>query len=150
MKPCQKRKIRTHDIYRTNYFVFLYHVNKIILLIICHFYKRPQFMFSLDIQLNNDMRFPTMWYVRPAKPQIRLHIRAVYKSLCKSLEHSITIKLLTEQHLQFLSLKGGCTGSAESTLIKMPHYWKSHFTAQYYEASLLIHLRSPALEVDIK
>ena len=23
-----------------------------------------------------DMRFPTMWYVRPAKPQISLHIRA--------------------------------------------------------------------------
>ena len=27
--------------------------------------------------LSRDMRFPTMWYVRPAKPQIRLHIRAV-------------------------------------------------------------------------
>ena len=35
-------------------------------------------------------------------------------------------KLLTEHHLEFLSLKGGCTGSSESTLVKMPHCWKSH------------------------
>ena len=27
-------------------------------------------------------------------------------------------------------LKGGCTGSSESTLVKMPHCWKSHVTAQ--------------------
>ena len=29
------------------------------------------------------------------------------------------VKLLTEHHLEFLSLKGGCRGSSESTLIKM-------------------------------
>ena len=39
------------------------------------------------------------------------------QSLCKSLEYSMTVKLLTEHHLEFLSLKGGCTGSAESTLV---------------------------------
>ena len=44
------------------------------------------------------------------------------------------VKLLTEQHLQFLSLKGGCTGWSESTLVKMPHCWKSHVTAQIYKA----------------
>ena len=42
----------------------------------------------------------------------------------------MTFKLLTEQHLQFLSLKGGCTGSSESTLVKVPHCWKSHVPAQ--------------------
>ena len=42
----------------------------------------------------------------------------------------MNIKLLTEHHLEFLSLKGGCTGSAESTFVKMPHCWKSHATAQ--------------------
>ena len=26
-------------------------------------------------------------------------------------------------------LKGGCTGSSESTLVKMSHCWKSHVTA---------------------
>ena len=28
------------------------------------------------------------------------------------------VKLLTEHNLEFLSLKGGCTGSFESTLVK--------------------------------
>ena len=39
------------------------------------------------------------------------------------------VKLLTEHHLEFLSLKGGCRGSSESTHVKMPHCWKSHVTA---------------------
>ena len=52
------------------------------------------------------------------------------QSLCKSLEYSMTVKLLTEHHLGFLSFKGGCTGLSESTLVKMPHCWKSHVTAQ--------------------
>ena len=39
------------------------------------------------------------------------------------------VKLLTEHHLEFLSFKGGCTCSSESTLIKTPHCWKSHVTA---------------------
>ena len=44
----------------------------------------------------------------------------------------MSVKLLTEHHLKFLSLKGGCTGSSESTLVKMPHCWKSHATAHMY------------------
>ena len=40
------------------------------------------------------------------------------------------IKLLTEHYLEFLSLKGGCRGSSESTPVKMPHCWKSHATTQ--------------------
>ena len=39
-------------------------------------------------------------------------------------------KLPTEHHLEFLSLKGGCPGSSESTLVKMPHCWKSDVAAQ--------------------
>ena len=31
------------------------------------------------------------------------------------------VKLLTEHHLAFLRLKGGCRGSSESTYVKMPH-----------------------------
>ena len=42
----------------------------------------------------------------------------------------MTVKLLTEHHLEFLSFKGGCTGSSESTRVKMPHCWKSHVVAQ--------------------
>ena len=40
------------------------------------------------------------------------------------------VKLLTEHHLEFLSLKGSCRGSPESTHVKMSHCWKSHATAQ--------------------
>ena len=52
------------------------------------------------------------------------------QSLCLPLEYSTSLRLLTEHHFEFLSLKGGCTGSYESTLVKMPHSWKSHVTAQ--------------------
>ena len=40
------------------------------------------------------------------------------------------VKLLTGHQLEFLSLKGGCRGLSESTLVKMPHCWKSHVTSQ--------------------
>ena len=40
------------------------------------------------------------------------------------------VKLLTERHLEFLSLNGGCRGSSESTLVKMSNCWKSHALAQ--------------------
>ena len=35
------------------------------------------FMFYKRGIPRNDMRFPTMWYMRPAKPQISLRVRAV-------------------------------------------------------------------------
>ena len=49
------------------------------------------------------------------------------QSLCQLLKYSMSVKLLAERHTDFLSLKGGCTGSSESTsLVKMQHCWKSH------------------------
>ena len=57
------------------------------------------------------------------------------QSLWSSLEFSKSVKLLSEHYLEFLSLKVGCTGSSESTIVKMPHCWKSHVTAQIKEAS---------------
>ena len=39
------------------------------------------------------------------------------------------VKLLAEHYLEILSLKGGYTGSSESTLVKMPHCWKSRAAA---------------------
>ena len=44
----------------------------------------------------------------------------------------MSVKLLVEHHLEFLSLKGGCIGSSESTFVKMQHRWKSHVTAQLF------------------
>ena len=51
-------------------------------------------------------------------------------SLSLLLEYSMSVKLLTEYSLEFLSLKGGCTGSSESIHVKMPHCLKSHVAAQ--------------------
>ena len=70
------------------------------------------------------------------------------KSLCLLLEYSMIVKLLTEHHLEFLSLKGSCTDSSESTHVKMPHCWKSHSLAHMYvlyciEATDLSHLGFP-------
>ena len=52
-----------------------------------------------------------------------------HQSLCQSLEYSMSNKLLTKHHFEFISLKGGCTGSSDSTLVKMPQCWKSHVAA---------------------
>ena len=41
------------------------------------------------------------------------------------------VKLLTEHHLEFLSLTGGCIVSSESTHVKMPHCCKTHTTAHF-------------------
>ena len=46
----------------------------------------------------------------------------------------MNIKLLTEHHLEFLSLKGGCTGSSEFTLVEEPHCWKSHVATQLFSS----------------
>ena len=42
----------------------------------------------------------------------------------------MTLRLLSEHHLEFLSLTEGCAGLSESTLVNMLHCWKSHVTAQ--------------------
>ena len=40
------------------------------------------------------------------------------------------VKLLTEYLLEFLSLKGGCRGSSESTHVKMSNCWITQALAQ--------------------
>ena len=53
------------------------------------------------------------------------------QSLCLSLEYSLSVKLHTEHHLEFLSLIIGGTDLSESTFVKLPHRWKSHVTAHF-------------------
>ena len=48
------------------------------------------------------------------------------------------VKLLTEYRLEFLSLKGGCRGSSDSTLVNMSNCWKSHATAQMLNGDRVI------------
>ena len=43
----------------------------------------------------------------------------------------MSVKLLTEHDLEFLNLTGRCSGSYESTLVKLPHCWKSHVAAHF-------------------
>ena len=50
-------------------------------------------------------------------------------------------KLPTVHYLEFLSLNGGCTGSSESTLVKMPHCWTSHATAHLLLSCFPVSLR---------
>ena len=59
----------------------------------------------------------------------------------------LSVKLLTERHLMFLSSKGGCTGWYESTPVKMSHCWKSHVTAQLFHAH--VHLSEPTCTVKV-
>ena len=47
----------------------------------------------------------------------------------------MTVELQTKHHLEFLSLKGGWEGLSESTLVTMPHCWKSHVVAHFAEGS---------------
>ena len=61
----------------------------------------------------------------------------------------MTVKLLTEHHLEFLSLKGGCTGSYESTLVKMPHCWKSHVVSQSVNIAISSDKRVANAEKDL-
>ena len=46
----------------------------------------------------------------------------------------MSIKLLTEHSLEFVSLKGGCTGSSESTLVKIPHCVAAQFMIYWLRA----------------
>ena len=56
----------------------------------------------------------------------------------------MTVELLTEHHLEFLSLKGGCIGLCESTLAKMSHCIGNHL-------SLLICNREPIeIQIDLR
>ena len=72
------------------------------------------------------MRFPTMWYV------------------------PLPVKLLIEHNSGFFSITGGCTGSSEYTLAKLPHYWKTHVAAHVpYARVLLVYWPEVADHVDM-
>ena len=59
------------------------------------------------------------------------------------------VKLLTEHHLEFLSLKGGCRGPFESTLVNMPHCWKSHALAHLKQMRVVLLTRNDTINIKI-
>ena len=95
-----------------------------------HYKTLIHMLLSSCFWLSRDMWFPTMWYMRPPKAQTSLRIRAVWSEPMLVAWIFYDFMLLIEHHLEFLSLKGGCTGSSESINAKMPHCWKYHVAVQ--------------------
>ena len=54
----------------------------------------------------------------------------------------MNVELLAEHHFEFLILKGGCTGSSESTPVKIPYCWKSHVVAHLMYAKKDLRIQS--------
>ena len=48
------------------------------------------------------------------------HTHNLIRSFASRLNRTVSVKLLTEHHLELLSLTEGCTGSPEYTLVNMP------------------------------
>ena len=58
------------------------------------------------------------------------HTRSLIRAFATEwIDYSMSVKLLTEHYYTFLGLKGGYTGSSESTLVTIPHWWKLHVAA---------------------
>ena len=62
------------------------------------------------------------------------------------------VKLLTEHHLEFLSLTGGCGGSSESTLVKTSNCWKSQSTAHisFFQISGIVQFNKDVLNTSVR
>ena len=52
----------------------------------------------------------------------------------------MSVKLITEDHLEFLTLKVCYTGSSKSTIVKIPRCWKSHVMTHTTGKLLLFYL----------
>ena len=109
----------------------------------CIYRKNFMQVRAFERYMSRDMGFRTMWYGDQQSLRSACAYAQSNQSLCWSFEYSISVKLLTEHNLEFLSLKGGCTCSSESTLVKIQHCWKSHVTAHI---PLISTLRSPVIE----
>ena len=85
------------------------------------------------LQMSSDMRFPTMWYVRPTKPLISLRIRAVWSEPLMLVAWVLYECWATDWATDWTSFgvsKLKSDSRLESTLVEMPHCWKSHVAAQ--------------------
>ena len=83
--------------------------------------------------------FPTMWYVRPAKPQISLRIRAVWSEPLLVAWVFYDCSATDWTPFGVFKFKGGCRCSSESTHVKIPHCWKYHALA--HKAYLCSHVQ---------
>ena len=84
--------------------------------------------------LPDDSSLSLVWQINEQRHEISNNVvcatsKGSDRTVCSELEYSMTLRLLTEHHFEFLSLEGGCTGSYEPTHVKMPHPRKYHVTA---------------------
>ena len=69
--------------------------------------------------------------LRPACAYQPAHMRSLIWAIASRLNIPWILSYWLNIIWEFLSLTGGCTDSSESTLVKIPHCWKSHVAAQY-------------------
>ena len=90
--------------------------------------------------MSQCMRFPTIWYVQPAKPQISLRIPTVWSEPllvtwifyeCWASDRTSFGGSKLNRRLQRLFYR-------KSTLVKMPHCWKSHAAARIILRALYV------------
>ena len=91
---------------------------------------------TLRNHMSHDMRFPTMWYVQPAKTQTSLRIPAIWSEAL--LVAWIFYECSATDWTSSLSLKRGCTGLFEPTLVKRSNCWKYHVSAEILSASVVL------------
>ena len=80
--------------------------------------------------MSHYLRFLTMWYIVCATSKGTGQPAHMHSLIRAFTSHLNILWVLSYWRNIIRSLKGGCTGSKESTLFKMPHCWKSHVTAQ--------------------
>ena len=61
----------------------------------------------------------------------------------------MSVNLLTEHHLEFLSLKGGCTGSSESTLVKS-HIVGNHMSRLNYSLEVILEFSDYSIFISLR
>ena len=84
---------------------------------------------NLEFKLNVNLRLVKPVFMQSTAGNLEFKPKVIFKLLSCNRPY-MTVKLQTEPNLRFLSVKGGCTSSSESALVKIPHCWKSHVTAQ--------------------
>ena len=82
--------------------------------------------------MSRDMGFPTMWYVQPTKPLISLRICADWPEPLLVGWTFYECWATDRTSFGVSKLKRTLHKLVKSTLVKMPHCWKSHFAAQLW------------------
>ena len=98
------------------------------------FHIRIEFSIANKFELQNEISNNVICATSKASDQ-PAHTRSLIRAFASGL--NILWVLLSEHHLEFLSLTEGCICLSESTHVNMPHCWKSHEAALLYSTFFL-------------